>query len=361
MELDPRPTPRSEPAPARQPDPSRLYRETRQRRYPQVVTALGAWSWLIVVVAAWGLLQLAGDRWWPATLLTFGPRWVVLAPLAILAPAALIFYRRALLPLGIAALLGAGPIMGLCLSWLGLAGIAPRENVPIVRVVTYNAGEGGTNVDRVCDFIKQVHPDVVVFNEWRDAAPDLLPRLSSDWNAEENQGVCVFSRFPIKRTEKLGPNRFRKPWRAPALRCELETPAGSIWVVGLHLDTPREGLNEIRGAKWRAGPEMELMLADRRHESDLASQLARAPEGPVIVAGDFNMPVDSAIYQQYWSGWQNAFSIAGTGYGLTKYTRLFGARIDHVLANDKWQLLSAQVGASMGGDHRPLQVDLQLR
>jgi endonuclease/exonuclease/phosphatase (EEP) superfamily protein YafD len=249
--------------------------------------------------------------------------------------------------------------MGLCLSWTGIAGTVPQENMPIVRVVTYNAGEGGTSVDQVCDFINRSRPNVVVLNEWRDAAADLLPRLGTDWHAAENQGVCVFSRFPIKQVEKLGPNQFRKHWRAPALSCELETPAGPIWVVGVHLDTPREGLSEIRRAKWRAGPEMELMLADRRHESDLASQMARAQEGPAIVAGDFNMPVDSDIYQQYWSGWQNAFSAAGLGYGHTKFTRLFGVRIDHVLANDQWRVLSAKVCPNMGGDHHPLQVDLQ--
>jgi endonuclease/exonuclease/phosphatase (EEP) superfamily protein YafD len=320
-----------------------------------------AWVWLALVVVAWGLLRLAGDRWWPATLLTFGPRWVILLPLLILVPSALLFRRRALVPVAMAAILGAGPFMGLCLSWPGLAGAVPQEKVPIVRIVSYNAGEGGTSVDRVCDFISQARPDVIVFAEWKNAREELLPRLGRNWHAAENQTTALFSRFPIRQVEKLGPDRCRKPWRAPALRCELETPFGPIWVVGLHLDTPREGLDAVRKSFWRAGPEMELMAADRRHESELASELAHAAPGPVIIAGDFNMPVDSAIYRQYWSSWQNAFSTAGLGYGQTKFTRAFGARIDHVLANQKWQVLSARVGANMGGDHRPLQVDLQLR
>jgi len=316
---------------------------------------------LALVVVIWGLLKLAGDRWWPATLLTFGPRWLVLLPLLILIPAALLFQRRALVPLGVAALLGAGPVMGLCLTWSGLTGTLLVENLPIVRVVTYNAGEGGANVDRVCDFIGRSHPDVFVVDEWKNAADDLLPHLGPSWHAAEHQMIAVFSRFPIRAVERLGPDRFRKPWRAPALRCELATPAGPIWVVGLHLDTPREGLDAVRRSPWRAGAGMELMATDRRHESELASELAHLPGCAVIVAGDFNMPVDSAIYRRYWSGWQNAYSTVGLGYGLTKYTRLFGARIDHVLANDEWRVLAAQVGSHMGGDHRPLQVDLQRR
>ena len=106
---------------------------------------------------------------------------------------------------------------------------------------------------------------------------------------------------------------------------------------------------------------MKQMTEDRRSESEMARQLAAESIGPVIVAGDFNMPVDSALYERYWSGLQNAFSIAGLGYGQTKFTRFYGIRIDHVLASREWQILTARVGPNLGGDHRPLVVDLQLK
>jgi endonuclease/exonuclease/phosphatase (EEP) superfamily protein YafD len=106
---------------------------------------------------------------------------------------------------------------------------------------------------------------------------------------------------------------------------------------------------------------MDQTTADRRLESELASQMAAEVEGPIVIAGDFNMPVESAIYQQYWSNWENAFSSAGLGYGHTKFTRFFGARIDHVLVNREWDVLAARIGPNLGGDHRPLFVDLQLR
>ena len=32
---------------------------------------------------------------------------------------------------------------------------------------------------------------------------------------------------------------------------------------------------------------------------------------PVLIAGDFNLPVDSRIYAESWSGYLNAFSTAG--------------------------------------------------
>jgi len=320
-----------------------------------------AWGYLALILAAWAALWLASDNWWPATVLTFGPRWLVLIPCPVLILWGALTDRRILAPVLLAVALGAGPLMGFCFPWSSLAGPGLVENAALLRVVTYNAGEGGTDAEVFSRFIQRERPDVLIVNEWPSAMSELLPRLPEGWHGADQQSTAVFSRYPIMSVEKLGPDRFRKPWRAPALRCELASPSGKIYVVGLHLDTPREGLEALRGSLGKAEAEMRLMMEDRRSESELASQLAAESLGLVIVAGDFNMPVDSALYERYWGTWQNAFSIAGFGYGQTKFTRFFGIRIDHVLAGPEWQVLTARVGQNLGGDHRPLIVDLQLK
>ena len=91
-----------------------------KRPWNRRITAVLGWSYLALVIAALALLWLAGDRWWVATLLTFGPRWVILAPLSTLVPLALFFHRRALAPLAAGAGLVAGPLMGLCAPWRSL-------------------------------------------------------------------------------------------------------------------------------------------------------------------------------------------------------------------------------------------------
>jgi len=58
-------------------------------------------------------------------------------------------------------------------------------------------------------------------------------------------------------------------------------------------------------------------------------------DGTTIVTGDFNMPVESAIYRNTWSVFSNAFNTAGLGFGYTKITpkrgSTYGTRIDHIL------------------------------
>ena len=103
---------------------------------------------------------------------------------------------------------------------------------------------------------------------------------------------------------------------------------------------------------------MESNIDQREIESTLARAFANQTSGPLIVAGDFNMPVESAIYRAHWHEFTNAFSCAGWGFGATKATRWHGIRIDHVLLGPGWSCAGAQVGADLGLDHRPMVVDL---
>jgi endonuclease/exonuclease/phosphatase family metal-dependent hydrolase len=317
-----------------------------------------AWIYLTLVVGMAGLLWFAGDRWWPATLLTFGPRWIALVPLPVLVPPALLFRRSAFVPLVGALVVSVGPIMGLCLSWRGVAGPPLDASGDGLRVLTCNVG-GGARRSALADFIGAENPDIVALVEAGGDCEELFePR--EEWHFSRDGGNLIASRLPIVRSEPLRSDRL-VAWNRPALRCEIEAPRGKVQVLAVHLETPREGLEAVMHGRWRGAAEMERTTAIRRIESELASAMAADGSGPAIVAGDFNMPVDSTLYQQYWSAWQNALSAAGLGFCQTKFTSRFGARIDHILANHDWEILSARVGPQIGGDHRPVVADLRLK
>jgi endonuclease/exonuclease/phosphatase (EEP) superfamily protein YafD len=77
----------------------------------------------------------------------------------------------------------------------------------------------------------------------------------------------------------------------------------------------------------------------------------------MVIAGDFNLPVESAIYRQHWGRFRNAFSETGFGAGFTKHTRLFGVRIDHILSSKDVDPVRSFVGKDVGSDHVPLIAD----
>src|SRR5207302_2115505 len=119
---------------------------------------------------------------------------------------------------------------------------------------------------------------------------------------------------------------------------DLQTPGGLFHFVNVHLATPREGLQEMIDSRLEGVSTLRANTAMRRHESEVASRRVREVCLPLLLAGDFNLPVESAVYGQYWSQFSNAFSAAGLGLGHTKFTRWHGVRIDHILAGPGWQV-----------------------
>jgi endonuclease/exonuclease/phosphatase (EEP) superfamily protein YafD len=122
-------------------------------------------------------------------------------------------------------------------------------------------------------------------------------------------------------------------------------------------------LNEITAARQLDSMAVEAWMEDYRgQESEVGGQRSEITGRlPVIVAGDFNMTPESVIYRRRFGHLQNAFSTAGWGWGGTKFTRIHSVRIDHVLADDHWQIARCEVGPDVGSDHRPVVAELLFR
>jgi endonuclease/exonuclease/phosphatase (EEP) superfamily protein YafD len=107
---------------------------------------------------------------------------------------------------------------------------------------------------------------------------------------------------------------------------------------------------------------MAVEIERRWQDSEELSQWLQQYDGPQILAGDLNLPPDSAIYRKFWAGYGNAFSSAGLGFGYTEWPRVgvlrFGIRIDHILSGPNWRPCRCWVGPGVGSDHLPLIADL---
>lgn len=310
------------------------------------------------------LIHVWADTWWVATLILFGPRWIWAAPLPLLVPPALFLRRRLLVPLGAAALVVVFPVMGFELP--ALSTLVEDEQPRDLRVMTYNIGVGAITAKMVMELLEDISPDIAVFQEC-ETVMDLPLFRSKHWNADMTLGSCVASRYPIRKVDARDP---RDVWEMNGsgmiVRYEIETPGRVVHVVNVHLETVREALSEAMHRAWKAAPALEANIEQRAFESGLARGWAARAEGlgsgsvvPLLVMGDFNMPVESAIYRRFWSSYTNAFSEVGFGFGATKETSWHGIRIDHVLLGPGWDCKRAWVGRGLGGDHRPMLVDLR--
>jgi endonuclease/exonuclease/phosphatase family metal-dependent hydrolase len=198
-------------------------------------------------------------------------------------------------------------------------------------------------------------PDLVALQEWPPESKKAV-FWQQDWHIHSEAGLCIASRFPIGNVETFPTEQLGLP--GGLMRCDLQTPEGTLHFVNVHLPTPRPGFEALLDGEGQGSRAIEANTRIRWQASELASRWAQERKGPVIVAGDFNMPEDCAIYRQFWSRPANGFAMAGLGWGHSKFTSHFGVRIDHVLAGSAFCFRDCQIGPDVRSDHRPVVADL---
>jgi vancomycin resistance protein VanJ len=316
-------------------------------------------TYALFIVALWIFLCQGGDRWWPATLFLFGPRWLFSLPLIFLVPLAAWFERRQLIVLTIAAGIMFIPIMGLSISW------PSSSELQTIRVLTCNVGGRRTDVRKLQRLIQKSSADIIALQECRQ---NLITSIPQGWRLIHEADFLIASCYPITRDNNHNVLKLtRQLPRTYFLQGQIQTPIGELSFTSIHLPSPhpglaglldkRTGLNLSRIKNVKA--EMEL----RRITSREISQFLQTESNPIIIAGDFNMPIESIFYRRDWSDYSNAFSSAGFGYGQTMKAIIrrfeYKIRIDHILMRGPLTAEKCWVASDIGSDHLPLIADIR--
>jgi vancomycin resistance protein VanJ len=319
-----------------------------------------SWTYLIFVAALWFFLYQGGDRWWPATLILFGPRWLFSLPLLILVPLAAWLERRQLIVLAIAAAILFIPFMGLCIPWKIRSSQGPK-----IRVLTCNVGGRGTNTGKLNQLISKSKADIVALQECDAKQEAIFPK---GWRFIREGEFIVASHYPLKLEAIHKSMEPPHQWpRIYLLQCRIQTPIGKISFSSLHLPSPHPALSSILDRRKILNLSNLQKLNDdeilRGKASKEISRFLQAGSNPMIIAGDFNMPTESVFYRRDWLDYSNAFSNAGFGYGLTMKVVIrgfqYGVRIDHILMNGSLDAEKCWLAPDVGSDHLPVIADIR--
>lgn len=315
------------------------------------------YGYLVAVLVVLVIIWFTGDRWWFGTMLLYGPRWIYAFPMLGLVPIALLWRRRSLWLLSLSALIIVWPIMGFNVQ---LSGRSNSEQQSF-RVLTYNVLRWEVSGEVFSRLLDEVQPDFAAVQEC--AAPSRWD-LPSEWYVKKAGSGIVVSRYPITRCELS-----RREPDVNGIYCVIETPSGPIGFGNVDLLTPRRGLALMLDRKkvfdLTKIDSAQMRIDQRWQESeDLYRWLDDFPESNKIIAGDFNLTVDSGIYRKIWAEYQNAFNETEFGFGYTKKTKInifrYKARIDHILSTEQLRPLRSWVGRDCGSDHLPLIADFAL-
>ena len=249
----------------------------------------------------------------------------------------------------------------------GFGGLFAGSGTPL-RILELNAGSGShglPNDDSIAAEFRLRDPDIIVVVECSlPLSGDLAKRFPAYQSRFAAPEICLLSRGAITEfSQRDQLDLWKEGGAGEIVRAMVTTPAGPLRFGIVHLATPRNALDNYEDLSTipSLGPITRANILQRDEESrDAAQWILTEPSMPTVIAGDFNIPVESAIYRRYWGALRNAFSYAGVGTGYTKHTRLWGVRIDHVLMTTDIHARRSFTGNDVGSDHLPVIADLIL-
>jgi endonuclease/exonuclease/phosphatase (EEP) superfamily protein YafD len=216
-----------------------------------------------------------------------------------------------------------------------------------IKVLSVNISFGRFSPRRLLELIREEDPDVLVAQELTPYADKELAELDTafpyryELPADGPNGIGVWSRLEFEDVKPLALARL------PAIQARIRSPSGTFTVLGVHLSAP----TSPRRAESR---NVELR--------ELAARVA-AIDGPVIVAGDFNITPYSPYFADFLAGTGLKDARRGRTLSASWPTAswIAGIPIDHVAASDGFSILSHRRLPDFGSDHYGIVVDVALR
>lgn len=223
---------------------------------------------------------------------------------------------------------------------------------PDLTVLSANLGNM-SDANALAQLVQRYDVSVALLQE---AKPEKLAAIEAlGWLSHCDAGLCIASRLPYT-VERAISRKMFQGYGNFAVFYNIRLERGDVMLANVHFETPRPALESLI----TLSPDSKTMLqrqSDRALQATIVNEWANANSAPVIIAGDFNMPALSPIYQQYLAEFGNALSEKPLQvFSYTKYTRWHGIRIDHQLYRGSLAPISAEVLHLPGADHRPVLV-----
>ncbi len=295
--------------------------------------------------------------WWLADLFILAPLWVLFIPLIPFIIVSIVLKsRKGLLINALSSAVIFFGIMGFNIPYP--FSTEPTET-PVLALKVINVNMGNVkDPDPFLRLIADEKPDIILFQElYQDMQVGVSTSIKAGgWDLKVYDHMGIASRFKVRSIEVNDKPPFGQ-FLGYIVKYEIETPAGLVYLLNVHLETLRKGIESVMAKHANAITEMQRVTDQQEAQSLVATTMAYLLK-PLIVAGDLNMPRSSPIFKTYWSKYQDAFLEKGFGFGFTKHSRWHGVRIDHILHDANWKTLEASIGPDIGGDHHPVMVRL---
>lgn len=230
---------------------------------------------------------------------------------------------------------------------------------------SYGKGDYKASMKTFEELLETYQPDVLSMQEYSDVNTPVIKgypykyvhfKQKSPVNGVTKKyylGHAIYSKYPIVNE---GAFDFKKTVNN-TLYADIVKDKDTIRIYNLHLKS--FGISPSVSSL-QEGDKKKLIgrMADAFKEQ--ASQVEAILEHknkspyPAIITGDFNNTAFSYIYNQLNHGMTDSFSVCGSGLGTTFDFDGFPLRIDYILAQDTFNVLSFETIEKTFSDHHPI-------
>lgn len=271
-----------------------------------------------------------------------------------------------------------------------------KEKTPnAIRVMTYNAhffqpfnGDYDAGFKReMLQVIYEQQPDVLCMQEFYtrfrgefNILDSLIKKMhykhfyfdKAMSNTYSQQGVVIFSKYPIKKRDHLIFNDAARSSNR-GIYVDLSIGDQTIRVFNVHLQsisfqpedyrylkTLKKELDIDEQSTRNIGARLKRAFKKRSQQAKMVAEAIEKSPYPVIVCGDFNDTPLSFAYHTIAKGMKNSFEEKGKGYGRTYSGAFPNFQIDYVLCGKDFEVLNHRIIKKALSDHFPVRSDLLL-
>lgn len=229
--------------------------------------------------------------------------------------------------------------------------------VPVpLRVVSWNV-QGARGLDAVgLARLASLQPDIVLLQECRMSTLKRGLQESGvlrDYHMDGGRQVLL-SRFRCERQDDVP----LRAWRGSVWRVQ-PSPGRYVHCINVHL--ARNVLHPSFVRYWRPERVREAIADTARRLEELRRTIEVCREkGPVIVAGDFNLPPHYPGIRQATGGLVDCFAEGGYGWGKTIPAGLPLYRVDMIFAPREAEVYYAAAVRASASDHRMTVAEVEV-
>ncbi len=216
----------------------------------------------------------------------------------------------------------------------------------------------------IVNLIKAERPDVLSLQEYHPHENVNLSNYKYKFEKLEGNktkyGQAIFSNYPI-----INSGSIDFPYTANnAIYADILKNSDTIRIYNIHLQSSHinanvENLNTEESE--RLFKRLRTTFEMQQDQAELFVRHKNKCPYKTIISGDFNNTAYSYVYKQIKGNFQDAFKLAGNGFGRTFDFKLFPVRIDFILADKSFKVNGFKSYDEKFSDHYPIMAKVSLK